>query len=199
MIHDGQRSRFVPVGGRIGEAELIALRPALGYLRGADGVVCELRLTLPRDQRRVTRAPKIAALRAATIRKAGSKATAKGLFSAAELDAGIKSVGAKHHRVSRELLQRGLKNPVQLVKGTRFRPFKRAGRTVGMRVYGVRKDSVLYRLGVRSGDVLRSLNGYDVASPDGMLQAYTLLRQQREFTVALLRRGRDEMLRYSVE
>ena len=73
------------------------------------------------------------------------------------------------------------------------------GRVIGVKVYGIRRSSLLGRLGVQNGDVLRTINGFDLSSPDSALEAYTKLREMDQFTIAMVRRGQPRNMDYSVK
>lgn len=75
-------------------------------------------------------------------------------------------------------------------------PEVRDGKTVGVRIFGVKAESSLARLGFESGDVLLRVGGYDMSSPDGALEAYAKLRQRSELDVEIVRNGRWMVLRY---
>jgi general secretion pathway protein C len=67
------------------------------------------------------------------------------------------------------------------------------------RVYGVRDGSVLDRLGLRNGDVLRSLDGHDLSDPDAVLEAYAALERARSLSLTVVRDGAPQTLQYAFE
>ncbi len=68
----------------------------------------------------------------------------------------------------------------------------------GMRVFGVRRDSVLGQLGIQNGDAIRTVNGFDVTDPLVALEALPQLRGAEHLTVSLVRRGRSMAIEYDV-
>jgi hypothetical protein len=195
ILRRGDDTHVVQVGGAVGDAQLLALSPSHALVRAGDDTPCTVPLFLPMSERpRVSAASEPRSPRQARARRQDKKE----LFSAAELDAGIRSAGPGRFAVQRSLLERGLTAPAALIRGARFVHSRVAGRQ-GMKVYGLRKGSVLRRLGVRNGDVVRTLNGFDIASADGLLQGYMQLKQQDTFTLSLLRKGKPSTLTYQLE
>lgn len=68
----------------------------------------------------------------------------------------------------------------------------------GLKVFGIRGGSLLALLGLRNGDVVRSINGHDVSSPDRALAAYAALRDSDELRVAIERAGAAQTLTYKI-
>jgi general secretion pathway protein C len=57
-----------------------------------------------------------------------------------------------------------------------------------MRVRGVARTP-LQALGIEDDDVIRSVNGLELTSPDGMLEAWVRLRTSDQLRVEILRGG----------
>jgi general secretion pathway protein C len=68
-------------------------------------------------------------------------------------------------------------------------PHVRDGRTIGVKLFGVRRDSAFGLLGFQNGDLLLSIDGYDIAVPDQALEAYARLRDATTHGILLERRG----------
>ena len=62
------------------------------------------------------------------------------------------------------------------------------GKVAGIRLFGV-KGSMLDALGLENGDSIRTLNGFDVTTPERALEAYARLRSASRVRVELTRRG----------
>ncbi len=196
MLHDGAQSHLVRVGQEQAGVQLVALRPSSAYLKPQSQPLCELPLSVG-GSRPVAEARPVVAEQAPAPEVPSKRA--QSVFSGDELDQGIASLGDGRFKVSKDMLRRGLADPIALVRGTRFRPVSERGRDVGIRITKLPKDSVLHRLGVRDGDVVRTLNGFDVASTDDMLQAYMALRSAEQVSIALKRGGREQRLHYTVQ
>lgn len=74
-------------------------------------------------------------------------------------------------------------------QSARLIPVLKDGQAQGFKVMGLRPGSLLGLLGLRNGDELREINGFDLSSPERALAAYTSLRSATELRVGLLRAG----------
>jgi general secretion pathway protein C len=69
---------------------------------------------------------------------------------------------------------------------------------IGIRLVGVRPDSVLGALGLEPGDVLRSVNGFELTSPERMFDAYARLSTAPRLHLAITHSGRPMEIDYEV-
>ena len=70
---------------------------------------------------------------------------------------------------------------------------------VGVKLYGIRRNSLLGKLGLQNGDLLRTINGFEMSSPDTALEAYSKLRTSNNLSVAVVRRGRPMNVEYDIQ
>jgi hypothetical protein len=105
-----------------------------------------------------------------------------------ELERGIHCAGTRC-TITRALVDKLLANTTTLAMSARFVPSIKDGKPNGFKLYAIRPASVYSRLGLENGDTVRTLNGFDMSSPDRALEAYSKLRTATELTVAVERRG----------
>lgn len=86
--------------------------------------------------------------------------------------------------------------PQSLMTSARIIPHQTDGQVDGLRLYGIRRASILAALGFQNGDTVTTINGRDVASPDAALEAYAELRTADRIEVAVQRRGMPLTLTY---
>jgi general secretion pathway protein C len=123
----------------------------------------------------------------------------KSSISEEDLNAGITQVSDTNYNISRQLLDRVLGAQSELMRAARVIPYEENGRTVGVKVYGIRRNALLGKLGIQNGDVLRTINGFDLSSPDTALEAYTKLREMDQFSISMIRRGAPRTMEYQVK
>ena len=188
-------STQILVGTTVENVKLLLLAPTHAYIRDGNAPVCRLPL-FPS----LTPAPPPPVASAAPPPPTAPRSKKAPLFSEAELAAGIQEIGPDTYRVSRDMITRGMADAAGVVRGTKFQPQTGASeRNAGVKLQGVTPNSTLSKLGMREGDVLRTLNGVNLSTPDGMLGAYQLLREQKKVTLSVMRDGRPKTLTYQFE
>lgn len=112
---------------------------------------------------------------------------------------GIKKTGKNQYRIDREMLNEQLDDLQSLSKGARVIPHYKDGRPQGFKIVGVRPGSLYSHIGVRSGDVLKGVNGEEITSPNKALELYEQLKNSSNVNVEIERRGRPVNLEYSIQ
>ena len=111
----------------------------------------------------------------------------------------IAQVQPLHYRISRGQFMRLFDEPSPPIRASyRVVPAISEGRPVGFRIYAIRPDSLLGRLGFENGDRLERVNGLGLTSPDRALAAYARLREARYVRVLLRRNGAPLQLAYEI-
>ncbi|MEM6955413.1 MAG: type II secretion system protein GspC [Myxococcota bacterium] len=123
----------------------------------------------------------------------------EGAISSEAMEAGINRVNDTTFNIDRSLVDTVLENQQELLRAARIIPHEENGRVVGVKMYGIRRNSLLGRLGVQNGDMLRTINGFDMSSPDSALEAYTRLRSADHLTLNIVRRGQPSTLDYNIQ
>lgn len=112
---------------------------------------------------------------------------------------GIVRVSATEFNVDRGVVDKILENQADLMRQARIVPEQENGKVVGIRLFGVRPDTLLGTLGMENGDRLQSINGFDIASPEKALEAYARLRTADKLNISLNRRGQAMNLDYNIK
>lgn len=116
-----------------------------------------------------------------------------------EISGGIEKVNDTNYNLSRSMLNKVLDNAGRLIGIAAVAPLMEGGRSVGMRIYGIKPNTLLTKLGIQNGDVLESVNGQPLASPDSALGAYTTLRTADKFNLSVRRDGKSMMINYNLQ
>jgi general secretion pathway protein C len=179
-------------GSDVDGSRVVAVHSSSVVMSGSTGV-CQL-LMFEEEETAAARAPvaqKPAAAKPADPRSAG--------LSAEELTDGIEKITDTKFNIQRGLVDKVLANQGSLMKSARVIPHEENGRVVGVKLYGIRRNSLLGRLGVRNGDMLRTINGFDMTSPDTALEAYSRLRSADKLTLAVKRQNKEITIDYNIE
>jgi type II secretory pathway component PulC len=77
-----------------------------------------------------------------------------------------------------------------------FVPFERGNVVVGVKLYGVKSQSLPDQLGIRNGDMIAEVNGISTNAADGYLRIRDELQRANRIVVTLERGGRQLTLTY---
>lgn len=161
------------------------------YMAPSSGGPCQIKMFGEEDPT----GPRVAAAPVADIAEPPSQDDGIG---GDDMEAGIQRISDTNFNIDRSLVDRVLENQAELMRTARVIPHEEGGRTVGVKLYGIRRNSLLGRLGVQNGDMLRTINGYDMASPDSALEAYARLRTADHLTLSIVRRGQPTTIDYNI-
>lgn len=109
-------------------------------------------------------------------------------------DEGIRKVGESEYEVSRELLEEVLSDPTTIVQQARVIP-----QEDGLRFFGIRSNSIFWKIGIKNGDTLRRINNVDLNNVEKALSVFEELRSQSNFTIDFTRAGKDYTYEYNVK
>jgi len=116
-----------------------------------------------------------------------------------DIKKGIQRVGPNEFNVDRGVVDKILENQAELMRQARIVPEQENGKVVGIRLFGVRPDTLLGTLGMENGDRLQTINGFDMTSPEKALEAYARLRTADHLTIQINRKGTDQNLDYNIK
>ncbi|HEY4012509.1 MAG TPA: type II secretion system protein GspC [Polyangiaceae bacterium] len=116
-----------------------------------------------------------------------------------DIKKGIQKVGGTEFNIDRGVVDKILENQAELMRQARIVPEQENGKIVGIRLFGVRPDTLLGALGMENGDRLEKINGFDMTSPEKALEAYARLRTSDHLTVSVNRRGQAMNLDYNIK
>lgn len=111
----------------------------------------------------------------------------------------IQKVSDNEFNVDRSVVDRILADQAELMRSARIVPEKKDGKVVGIRLFGIRQDTLLGTLGLQNGDRLETINGFDMASPEKALEAYARLRTANNLNVKINRRGQSQSIDYRIK
>jgi general secretion pathway protein C len=116
-----------------------------------------------------------------------------------EISKGIQKVSATEYKIERGVVDKILENTAALMTQVRIVPEKDGDKSSGIRLFGVKPDSLLGVLGMENGDRLQTINGFDMTNPEKALEAYARLRTADHLTVAVNRKGAATNLDYDIQ
>lgn len=183
-------------GSQIEGKALDEVFPEAVFLKAGNGALCSLTMFRP-PVPPGTKATPAAASDEGAVNPTPSFNSGSAL-NEVELDQSIKQISETKYSVQRSLIDKVLANQSELMRSARVVPHEENGRVVGVKLYGIRRSSLLGKLGLQNGDLMRTINGFDMSSPDSALEAYTKLRTAGSLSVAVVRRGSPMTMDYQI-
>ena len=107
----------------------------------------------------------------------------------ADIASKIQRISDTEFNIDRSVVDKILENQAELMKSARIVPETKDGKVLGIRLFGIRPETLLGTLGLQNGDRLESINGFNMGSPEKALEAYARLRTASQLDVTVNRRG----------
>lgn len=184
-------------GSKVADREIVSIYPSAVYMRQSNGKLCSLTLFVDPNAQPPA-APNAPPPPVAPATDPTVAATAPATSSEAELDAAITKVSDTQYNVKRAFVDKLLGNQAELMRAARIVPHEENGQVVGVKLYGIRRNSLLGKLGIQNGDLLRNINDMSMGDPNSALEAYAKLRSASDLKVAITRRGQDTALSFGI-
>ncbi len=87
----------------------------------------------------------------------------------------------------------------QLLTTVRISPYFRGDKFIGYKITMLKRSSFLYNLGLRAGDILKSINGEGINSPTKAVEILSKIDQLTSLNIDLLRRGEKKTIFIEIE
>ncbi len=111
---------------------------------------------------------------------------------------GIVRVDPGTWRISRDLIMENFANVGSLSSQATVTPYFVQGQQQGFRLSQMRSGGLLQQIGMQEGDVLQTVNGLNLYTPQEALQAYQQLQTESTVRINILRNNRPATLTYEL-
>ncbi|KJU84427.1 Type II secretory pathway component PulC-like protein [Candidatus Magnetobacterium bavaricum] len=118
---------------------------------------------------------------------------------AAASDGFIRPTATNTYALSARKVQEAIDNPKALMTEARLQPRYNNGKQEGFLLQEVKQGGIYEQLGLKNGDVLLSINKYDITNPETGLQAFSALRGVSDLQLDILRGGTKVTLNYQIK
>ncbi len=106
---------------------------------------------------------------------------------------GINEVGSGVYHIEKKMFDELLAKPNDLIAKTRIVP-----RDDGIKILGLKSESVFFQIGLRNGDVIHQINEVALNNVQNALTLFNDLGDQNQFSIDFTRRGKRQSHRYTV-
>jgi len=107
--------------------------------------------------------------------------------------------GSQNITIKRSQIDTALQDVNTLMKQVRIQPHFQNGKPDGLRLTGVRPNSIFYNMGLKSGDIIMGVDGKNIESVDDALKFYQSLQSASKVQLQVKRRGRPKTIEYNIE
>ncbi len=108
----------------------------------------------------------------------------------------VREVANNTYEVDKNDFDRITNNLGSILTQARVVPYFRNGKIVGYKIFNIRPDGVFAKIGLRNVDIIKSVNGETLESPEKALQLFQFLKTEDTFRIVLERNGRQMTLTY---
>lgn len=116
----------------------------------------------------------------------------------AQIIAGIRRISETQYEVTERARDLLFAEASRVTSRARIVPFRSQGEMIGFKMFGIRANDVLAKLGFQNGDALIRVANISVASPDKALEAYASTRGASAVDVRIQRQGQEMDIHYKL-
>jgi general secretion pathway protein C len=86
-----------------------------------------------------------------------------------------------------------------IMRNLKAGPYAEGGKNTGIAINAINEEGVLKEIGIKQGDIIKTVNGLTLNSPYQIFNAYRKLKDKDELKVEISRKGNPLTLTYRVE
>jgi general secretion pathway protein C len=118
--------------------------------------------------------------------------------TATDFKDGVAMVSDTEYIVQEQELDKNLENLPLLLTQARAVPYFKDGQSVGLRLFAVKPGSLFERIGLKNGDILKSINGNTLGDLSQAIKLFETLKQEKSITVSMERDRTEKEVRYQI-
>jgi general secretion pathway protein C len=117
---------------------------------------------------------------------------------AVDMAKGIKKLSEHNYELQRGTLESVLGNMALLSRSARIVPEMKDGKAAGFRLFAVRPDGPFAMIGMQNGDIISSINGLEITSPEKALEVYAKLKSASHLSLGMERNSQKVTKEYNI-
>ncbi len=111
----------------------------------------------------------------------------------------IENLGQNRWLIPIQVAENARTNMGGLLRQAQAVPYLEGGQTTGFQIRMIQPGSLIAQLGLKKGDILREINGLPLNSPEKALQIFGQIRQAKQVSIGLERRGKAMTFAYEIK
>ncbi len=130
--------------------------------------------------------------------KPAATTTAAAEPASEEIGTSVQKVDEFNYVVEKGEVDKVMNNLSQVASQARLVPNFKNGKSNGFKIFSIRPGSIFSKLGLKNGDIIQKVNGYEMNSPDKALELYQKLKETSNLGVEITRHGKVENINVSI-
>ncbi len=110
----------------------------------------------------------------------------------------VQEVAPGQFEIPKEEFEKSMSNLGPLLTQARVVPNFKNGQIDGYKIFAIKPDSVYMSIGMQNGDVIQSINGVAIDSPEKALQLFQSLKTEKNFTINISRNDQPMTFNYNL-
>ncbi len=119
--------------------------------------------------------------------------------SSVETKDGVGQISDNQFVVEEAELDKALENLPLLLTQARAVPYFKEGKAIGLRMFAIRSGSLFEKIGLRNGDILKSVNGNSMGDLSQAMKLFEKLKEERSLGVILERNNEEKDFSYQIK
>ena len=114
------------------------------------------------------------------------------------VDLQVNRISENSFEIDKTDFNNALSNMGPILTQARVVPYFANGKIGGYKIFNIKPTGIFAKLGLKNGDIIKSINGNSLSSPEKALQMFQYLKTEDSFEIVIKRYGRDRTLSYSL-
>jgi general secretion pathway protein C len=110
-----------------------------------------------------------------------------------------KNNNTSNFEVTREIINSYVKDFDKIWKHIAIKEYKRDGKIIGFKVYGLSKNSIFKELGLKKGDIITSVNNVELKTYQDAFDIYKNIEYIDDVQISILRKNKPMELEYEIK
>jgi general secretion pathway protein C len=102
------------------------------------------------------------------------------------------------YKISKDFVQNSMNDLPKIMSTVRIRPYIKDGKSQGFQISRIKEGSLLKTMGFEDDDIIQSVNGQDILSPEDAMKLYNTLKDSSFFSITIVRKNQPITLNYKV-
>lgn len=111
---------------------------------------------------------------------------------------GISKIAEGKYVVSQSELEKTLTNLNDVAMQARIVPNFEGGKANGFKIFNIKANSIYEKIGLKNGDVIQKINGFEINSPDKAFEVYQKLKDSKAINIEINRGGSNMSMDYTI-